>query len=270
MISKFEVALVERVTANRLEAERLGAEKMEEATRHNTEKSNSSSDSDSGGSSSSSDSSESSSDEEKPLSRSDKAHQELQRRTLHPRRLHKDLWHNDPGLMNDGPVCRCSPKAKRFGIRHGFYPGESPMQSCNKFSNNPNNLYHYRITVSPLKNFVVDKPTVIAHDGHDYKFEGFSLLSHYPVTLRDLPPCSVIRFNIRYDISVVEEKPLDSFCVSELDVLTRYLFTELLELVDLKLGVEGEQCPIYHIFPRFTRNLPDNGKELLPIIRVGM
>jgi len=224
----------------------------------------------SGDNSSSSDSSDSSSssDEEKPLSKSDKANQELYRRTLHPKRLHKELWHNDPGLMNDGPVCRCSPKAKRFGIRHGFYPGESPIPSCNPFSNNPTRLYHYRITVSPLRNFIVDKPTIIPHDGHEYKFEGFSFLSHYKITLRDLPPCSVIRFNIRYDISIVEEKPLDSFSVAELDIFTKYLFTELLELVDLKLGLEGENCPNYHIFPRFVRNLPENGKELLPIIRV--
>jgi len=26
--------------------------------------------------------------------------------------------------MNDGPLCKCSAKARRTGIRHSIYPGE--------------------------------------------------------------------------------------------------------------------------------------------------
>ena len=33
--------------------------------------------------------------------------QELERKKQHPSRLHPELWFNDPGEMNDGPLCRC-------------------------------------------------------------------------------------------------------------------------------------------------------------------
>lgn len=35
--------------------------------------------------------------------------------------------------MNDGPLCKCSAKARRTGIRHGIYPGEevSNSKNCN-------------------------------------------------------------------------------------------------------------------------------------------
>ena len=29
--------------------------------------------------------------------------------------------------MNDGPLCRCSAKARRYGIRHGIYAGENHL-----------------------------------------------------------------------------------------------------------------------------------------------
>lgn len=53
-----------------------------------------------------SDSSEtdSSSDEENEV---DQVLQELERKKQHPARLHPELWFNDPGEMNDGPLCRC-------------------------------------------------------------------------------------------------------------------------------------------------------------------
>lgn len=33
--------------------------------------------------------------------------QELERKKQHPARLHPELWFNDAGEMNDGPLCRC-------------------------------------------------------------------------------------------------------------------------------------------------------------------
>lgn len=32
--------------------------------------------------------------------------------------------------MNDGPLCKCSAKAKRTGIRHSIYPGEEVRPIC--------------------------------------------------------------------------------------------------------------------------------------------
>lgn len=70
--------------------------------------------------------------------------EELTKKIRHPYRLHKDLWHNEPGEMNDGPMCRCSKKSRRSGIRHGVYPGENIFLKCDPNTNNTKNLYHYR------------------------------------------------------------------------------------------------------------------------------
>lgn len=156
-------------------------------------------------------SSDSSSDESDEV---DVVFQELERKKKHPARLHPELWFNDPGEMNDGPLCRCrfyktrnypqllshktllSFKARRTGIRHGIYAGETSAKICQPNSNNGHILRHYRVTISPPTNFLLKRPTVIHHDGHEFIFEGFSLLSHYQ--LGQVPTCKVIRFNIEY------------------------------------------------------------------------
>lgn len=279
LCEKFQTNLVKRAEVARLEAEELGRQKMaqllkEEKFTDRTKCSHKCSSSSGSSSSCSSSDSESNSDSENSdssfenMSRSDSANKELERRKKHPRRLDDELWHNEPGLMNDGPVCRCSVKARRFGIRHGFYPGENHIPLCDPFSNNRQKLHHYRITITPAKNFLVNTPTVINHDGHEYLFEGFSLLSHSPIDLK-IPPCRVIRFNIRYDVFLEDEKFPESFCVKELMLLEQYVFREILELVDFKYDwMEVGSCPQFHLFPRFVRLLPDNGKEILSISRV--
>lgn len=47
--------------------------------------------------------------------------------------------------------------------------------------------------------------------------------------------------------------------------LAEYLFQEILELVDLDFKAAGdtEGCPQFHFMPRFVRELPENGKEIL-------
>lgn len=115
--------------------------------------------------------------------------EELTKKIKHPYRLHADLWHNEAGEMNDGPLCRCSVKSRRSGIRHGIYPGEEGPAKCLPNSNNAGKLYHYKITVSPPTNFLTKTPTMIKHDEHEFLFEGFSLLSHSPIA--ELPTCSV-------------------------------------------------------------------------------
>ena len=62
--------------------------------------------------------------------------------------------------MNDGPLCRCSAKSRRSGIRHGIYAGEGAIQKCNPNTNNANKLFHYRITISPPTNFLTKTPTI--------------------------------------------------------------------------------------------------------------
>uniref|UniRef100_T1IMV5 Ribonuclease 3 n=1 Tax=Strigamia maritima TaxID=126957 RepID=T1IMV5_STRMM len=193
---------------------------------------------------------------------------ELKRKQQHPDRLDKELWYNDPGEMNDGPLCRCSARASRTGIRHGIYPGEGRLQTCNALSNNADRLYHYRITMSPHTNFLTKTPTIIKHDGHEFIFEGFSLLSHYK--LSKLPTCKVIRFNIEYTILYIEETFLENCTVRCLELFNDYLFTHILELVDLDLKAydDHDGCNRFHLMPRFVRALEDNGKEILSMNNV--
>lgn len=89
-------------------------------------------------------SSSDSSGEEFDVDEEDCSMEELTKKIQHPYRLHADLWHNEIGEMNDGPLCRCSVKSKRSGIRHGIYPGESGFAKCDPNTNNAKKLYHYR------------------------------------------------------------------------------------------------------------------------------
>ncbi|XP_054919064.1 ribonuclease 3 isoform X3 [Dermacentor andersoni] len=195
----------------------------------------------------------------------DNAMEELEVKRKHPYRLHQELWYNDPGEMNDGPLCRCSAKAQRSGIRHGIYPGEEPLTPCDPNTNNVGRLHHYRIVVTPRTNFTMKCPTTIKHDGHEFAFEGFSLLSHWP--LPKLPTCRVIRFNIEYAVLYLEEQMPENFTVEGLELFTRYLFFEVLEMLDLDWHAHGDKdgCPRFHFMPRFARKLEDNGKELLSL-----
>uniref|UniRef100_A0A8C8JKZ9 Ribonuclease 3 n=1 Tax=Oncorhynchus tshawytscha TaxID=74940 RepID=A0A8C8JKZ9_ONCTS len=180
---------------------------------------------------------------------------EIKRKKAHPDRLHDELWYNDPGQMNDGPLCKCSAKSRRTGIRHSIYPGEESVKECRPMNNNSGKLYHYRITVSPPTNFLTDRPTVIEYDDHEYLFEGFSLFSHMPLT--NIPLCRVIRFNIDYTIHFIEEMTPENYCVKGLELFSSYLFQDILELYDWNLT--GEQHTI----------LPTNGgKEVLSMHQV--
>ncbi|KFZ46501.1 Ribonuclease 3 [Antrostomus carolinensis] len=196
---------------------------------------------------------------------------EIKRKKAHPDRLHEELWYNDPGQMNDGPLCKCSAKARRTGIRHGIYPGEEPIKPCRPMTNNAGRLYHYRITVSPPTNFLTDRPTVIEYDDHEYIFEGFSMFAHAPLT--NIPLCKVIRFNIDYTIHFIEEMMPENFCVRGLELFSSYLFKDILELYDWNLkgpSIENDSvcCPRFHFMPRFVRFLPDGGKEVLSMHQI--
>ncbi|XP_064457228.1 ribonuclease 3-like [Ornithodoros turicata] len=195
----------------------------------------------------------------------DNAMEELEVKRKHPYRLHHELWFNDPGEMNDGPLCRCSAKAQRSGIRHGIYPGEEPLAPCELNSNNITRLHHYRITVTPHTNFLMKCPTVIKHDGHEFVFEGFSMFSHWKVP--QLPSCRIIRFNIEYAVLYLEEKFPENFTIEGLELLSQYVLIEILEMVDLDWRAHGDSagCPRFHFMPRFARSIENNGKELLSL-----
>ncbi|CAH8613763.1 unnamed protein product [Dicrocoelium dendriticum] len=184
--------------------------------------------------------------------RSVRQQREVAYKLSHPNRLHPDIWHNEPHEFNDGPACSCKPKY-RIGPLHNQYEGEMMIPLCEQESNNRDRLYHYRIMVSPATNFIQPNPTTIPFNGQEYTFDGFSLFLHYK--LNDPSPCQILRFNLLYDIFPVEEDFPELFTVRSLDILTQYLFTELLELLDLSWKPYGvtEGCPVVHLMPRFVR-----------------
>ncbi|XP_032666189.1 ribonuclease 3 [Odontomachus brunneus] len=213
-------------------------------------------------------SSSSDSDTDSSMDEDDRTMEELMAKKQHPQRLHPEMWFNDPGEMNDGPLCRCSAKSRRSGIRHGIYAGEGVINKCDLNSNNADKLHHYRITISPPTNFLTKTPTIIKHDEHEFIFEGFSMLSHFPLV--KLPTCKVIRFNIEYTILYIEEKLPENFTIEELDYFQTYLFREVLELVDFDLHAAQDKsgCGQFHFMPRFVRDLTDNGQEILSMNEV--
>ncbi|KAF5397115.1 hypothetical protein PHET_09990 [Paragonimus heterotremus] len=206
--------------------------------------------------------------------RSIRQQREVAYKLSHPNRLHPDIWHNEPHEFNDGPACACKPKY-RIGPLHNQYEGEVLIPSCVQESNNRNRLYHYRVLVSPTTNFMQPNPTVISYKDCDYTFDGFSIFLHYK--LDNLPPCQILRFNLLYDLFPVEEDfpecraclsapfmllvsmvlPIQLFTVRALDMLTEYIYVELLELLDLSWRPFGvtEGCPVVHLMPRFVRTL---------------
>ncbi|KAK9306258.1 hypothetical protein QLX08_002988 [Tetragonisca angustula] len=212
--------------------------------------------------------SSSSSDSDSSMDEDDRTMEELMAKKQHPQRLHPEMWFNDPGEMNDGPLCRCSAKSRRSGIRHGIYAGEGAINKCDLNSNNADKLYHYRITISPPTNFLTKTPTIIKHDEHEFIFEGFSMLSHFPLV--KLPTCKVIRFNIEYTILYIDEKLPENFIIQELDYFQTYLFKEILELIDFDLQAAQNKsgCGQFHFMPRFVRDLADNGQEILSMNEV--
>ena len=183
-------------------------------------------------------------------------------------RLDPELWDNQPGELNDGPACRCSLKARKFGIRHGIYQGEDTNTDripLDPMSNNGDRLYHYRVAISPPTNFLVKTPTVIPHDGHEFIFEGFSLFTTQPLKTSELPVCNIVRFSIKYSVLYFQEKMPDNITVRELELFHKYFFNELLELYDFDLGSNSHQ---FLFMPRFVRDLSENGKEILSMNEV--
>ncbi|TGZ64116.1 hypothetical protein CRM22_006526 [Opisthorchis felineus] len=184
--------------------------------------------------------------------RSIRQQREVAYKLSHPSRLHPDIWHNEAQEFNDGPACCCQPKY-RIGPLHNQFEGEERVPECAQESNNRDRLHHYRVLIIPTTNFVQASPTTIPFNGNDYVFEGFSLFLHYK--LDSPPPCQLLRFNLLYDIFPIEEDFPELFTVRALDLITQYVFVELLELLDLSwrpLGIT-DGCPVVHLMPRFIR-----------------
>lgn len=111
----------------------------------------------------------------------------------HPDRMCAELWYNEPKMANDGPLCKCE-MDQQHGINHGVYPQEIQPAALPARNNNLDKLFHYRITVSPLKNFTFKDhiTTKITYQGKCFRFAGFSILSHRD--LSKVPTIPVTRY----------------------------------------------------------------------------
>nr|CAD2124796.1 unnamed protein product [Meloidogyne enterolobii] len=198
------------------------------------------------------------------------AREEILRKRSHPAALHPDIGFNEPGQLNDGPLCKCSWAAKQTGVRHGKFAGEKAFPRCDWNSSNIERLYHYVLHVEPNPASLSRHPTQIQIDGHCYKFDGFSVFFHKPLPER-FPQRPINQWTQHFQVRFLHENAPESFTVADLELFHSFLFEQILELYDLnrQLNIPKEEinssCPFYHCLPRFARSLPDNGKELLPL-----
>uniref|UniRef100_A0AAF5PTB3 Ribonuclease 3 n=1 Tax=Wuchereria bancrofti TaxID=6293 RepID=A0AAF5PTB3_WUCBA len=194
------------------------------------------------------------------------AKREVIRKRNHPAILHSDVCFNEIGQMNDGPECRCSWAAKKSGLRHNKYAGETVIEKCDLSSSNSHRLWHYILYTEPNPNTVVRRPTKINHRGRTYELEGFSVFFHKSLP-SNFPQTPLSKWTSEYNIKFMEENIPTNFTIEDLELFHHYLFTDIMEMYDLKKypldNTDG--CPYYHCMPRFVCNLPDGGKEILPM-----
>jgi ribonuclease-3 len=123
------------------------------------------------------------------------------------------------------------------------------------------------MSIEPFTNFTFKHPTSIEFDNQKYNFEGYSIFTHDD-ELSSIPDCVVVIFNQEYKLNLMKEEMNEkNFTIKELELLRKFIFVEILELYDLKwkgYGItEPTACNRFHIMPRFCRQLPYDGKEIL-------
>lgn len=200
------------------------------------------------------------------------AQKQIMQKRSHPAALHSDIGFNEPGQLNDGPECKCSWEAKQIGVRHGKFEGEQPVPRCNWDSSNAEVLYHYVLQVQPNPGLFSRRHTEICFDGHTYLFDGFSAFFHRPLP-EHFPQQSINQWSQHFQVRFVNENMPESFTINDLELFHSYMFENVLELYDLnrRLNIKDNSesvCYFYHCLPRFARQLPDKGKELLPMSTV--
>ncbi|KAK6041615.1 hypothetical protein COOONC_20880 [Cooperia oncophora] len=165
-----------------------------------------------------------------------------------------------------GLMCRCSPSAKKSGLRHNVFPGESRIPNCIPNENNASKLHHYVLVVRrPSAPLGEGTRTRINHAGDSYVFQGFSVFFHRELPAV-LPLMPVSRYINEYEFHFEKAPMINCFTVEELDMFHQYLFVDLLELYDESVRPFGvtDGCPIYHVMPRFICER-DGVQRLLPM-----
>ena len=183
-------------------------------------------------------------------------------------RLHQDIYPNESNYHCDKPACTCLGDNKTTGPHHNVFYNEPKYEQCDIETNNLSVLYHYYINMKPNHHFFLIEPSKIEYDGNTYLFNGFSIFSHE--CLDGIPAASYTKGQTRYTLELIREKPPTSFCVQDCDLLTDFIFDNLLEfldftLLDTKHADTGDDpgCRKFHFLPRFERQLPEAGIEVL-------
>uniref|UniRef100_A0A7I4YXJ6 RNase III domain-containing protein n=1 Tax=Haemonchus contortus TaxID=6289 RepID=A0A7I4YXJ6_HAECO len=180
--------------------------------------------------------------------------------------LCEDICFNEPEVGAYGLMCRCSPSAKKSGLRHNVFPGESRIPNCTPNENNASKLHHYVLVVRrPTAPLGEGTRTRISHNGDSYVFQGFSVFFHRELPAV-IPLMPVSRYINEYEFHFEKAPMINCFTVEELDMFHQYLFVDLLELYDESLYPFGvtDGCPIYHVMPRFICE-KDGVQHLLPM-----
>ncbi|CAG5111732.1 Oidioi.mRNA.OKI2018_I69.chr2.g6007.t2.cds [Oikopleura dioica] len=193
----------------------------------------------------------------------------------HPDRMCAELWYNEPKMANDGPLCKCE-MDQQHGINHGVYPQEIQPPALPAKSNNLDKLFHYRITVSPLKNFAFKDhiTTKISYNNKTFRFAGYSIFSHRD--LSKVPTIPVTRYHNEHAITLLPEPAPTSFCLADLELFSDFFFKDTLELYDWIEGLTPSNDPsvkiepgssfsqkFFYFLPRFESRGLDNQLELL-------
>ncbi|GMT01124.1 hypothetical protein PENTCL1PPCAC_23298 [Pristionchus entomophagus] len=220
--------------------------------------------------------------------------QEVDWRRHHPASLSSEIVFNVPDMLNESPACRCSSDRKGEGMRHNHYLGEkkeeSTVESCSASS-----LHHYFLSVHPSPSKQLRRTNEMKIEGGDgsFHFEGFSLLSHRPLS-STIPQEPQHKWTDEYRFALEEDEKLTEQTIGSvraLDSLFSYITEDILQLFDLRRwpeeveserrsrwshGLRGSReeeeradgCPIFHVLPRFVRRRQDGSSELAPISAV--
>ncbi|XP_055328650.1 ribonuclease 3-like isoform X2 [Paramacrobiotus metropolitanus] len=192
-------------------------------------------------------------------------------RKVDPNVINPDLMFNAHNRLNDGKACRCSHALRGYGIKHGHLVGEEEHKfQCKPLSNNAQDLFCYRMVLDPVINFVSPDSTKVRHAGREFAFAGFCIFSHQK--LSKFPRAVTTRFNVEYVVRLEEMPTPGTFVVEDLNIFKRYMFSELMELVDWHLKAENfvadnDICDVFHFYPVFGRQT-DDLMEIAPMSSV--
>ncbi|EDV28070.1 uncharacterized protein TRIADDRAFT_53287 [Trichoplax adhaerens] len=108
-----------------------------------------------------------------------------------------------------------------------------------KCTTNKKGLLHYKYVGEQS-----DHPTVIRKNNNEYVFEGFSILSHYP--LENIP----------------------AYTLQDLELFQEFLFDHLLELPDWSLKDPNGDGRLFYFIPLFVRKSHEKSVETLSVAEV--